>query len=130
MKPVMQTVISNPSKGIIGNCFWAAISSVTEIILSEFEGFQYLNNGVWFNPLCSVLRPHGFMYAGSLYGEKKILDYKIGVDGYYVVSGGSPRGSDRGHAVVFYNGAMVHDPHPDGTGITTIKTAYMIEFDK
>jgi hypothetical protein len=32
-----------------------------------------------------------------------------------------------GHAVVFKSGEMVHDPHPDGTGILSLDCAYMIE---
>ena len=37
-------------------------------------------------------------------------------DVYYIVSGKSPR-YNVDHSVVFRKGKMVHDPHPDNTGI-------------
>ncbi len=37
--------------------------------------------------------------------------------GYSILSGTSPRG-DWLHAVVMQDGTIVHDPHPDKTGVT------------
>lgn len=37
-------------------------------------------------------------------------------EGYSILGGRSPRG-DWLHAVVCYNGEIVHDPHPDRTGV-------------
>jgi len=127
MKPVIQTSFSNADESIRGNCLWAAISSLTEIPLERFKGFEYLNNGAWFPPLWDILIEFDFIYQGMIRGKKEILNYSPGVDGYYIVCGGSPRGCPSGHAVVFKNGEMVHDPHPEGTGITSIDYAYMIE---
>jgi len=127
MVPITQTVLSNPEKGIIGNCQYAAISSITEIPLKEFAGIEHLTGGKWFIPLVDILNKYNFEYMGTLNNKEDILNYKDGVDGYYVVCGGSPRGFKSGHAVVFHNGAMVHDPHPEGTGITDITHALMIE---
>lgn len=127
MIPVFQTHISNEETGVRGNCLWAAIASITEIPLIRFDGFEYMMEGSWFPPLWNILVEHGFTYQGMIRKLEKILSYNIGVDGYYVVCGGSPRGFKPGHAVVFKNGEMIHDPHPDGTGITSIDCAYMIE---
>lgn len=127
MKPIMQTVVSDETMGIRGNCLWAAISSITEIPLEQFKDFEYLLDGTWFPPLWDILTKNGFTYLGMLRDKEGILSYDVGIDGYYVVAGGSPRGFKSGHAVVFKNGKMVHDPHPEGAGITTIDYAYMIE---
>jgi hypothetical protein len=127
MKQIMQTAFSDEDKKIRGNCFWAAISSVTEIPLELFKDFQYMSDGTWFPPLWDILTKNGFTYHGMIRDKEKILNYTIGVDGYYVVTGGSPRGFKSSHAVVFKDGKMVHDPHPEGTGITSIDHAYMIE---
>jgi len=127
MVPITQTALSNPEKGIIGNCQYAAISSITEIAIEEFKGLEYLTEGRWFIPLVDILKKFNFEYMGTLNKKEDILNYKDGVDGYYVVCGGSPRGFKSGHAVVYLNGGMVHDPHPEGTGITSITHALMIE---
>jgi hypothetical protein len=37
------------------------------------------------------------------------------IDTYHVISGPGPRGCH--HSVVGLNGKMVHDPHPDRTGL-------------
>lgn len=127
MKPVYQTSFSNPDESIRGNCLWAAIASITHIPLERFKGFEYLTEGTWFPPLWEILVEYGFTYSGMLRDKEKILNYTPGVDGYYVVCGGSPRGFKSGHAVVYKNGVMVHDPHPENIGLTSIDYAYMIE---
>lgn len=127
MRHVFQTSFSNASTGIRGNCLWAAIASITEIPLERFKGFEYMTEGSWFPPLFDILVEYGLTFQGTIHKEDKILSYKTGVDGYYVVCGGSPRGFISGHAVVYKNGVMVHDPHPENTGLTSIDYAYMIE---
>lgn len=127
MIPVYQTSFSNKDESIRGNCLWAAVSSITGIPLERFKGFEYLKDGAWFPPLWDILIEHDFIYQGMIRDLWSILDYSAGVDGYYIVCGGSPRGCPSGHAVVYNRGRMVHDPHPDGTGITSIEYAYMIE---
>lgn len=39
-------------------------------------------------------------------------------EGFYLVSGISPRGV--GHMVVYRDGALAHDPHPSREGLTEI----------
>jgi len=39
--------------------------------------------------------------------------------GYHILGGPGPRGC--GHAVVGFNGMMVHDPHPSGEGLLKIE---------
>lgn len=127
MKPIFQTAFSDDKAGIRGNCLWAAISSITEIPLDRFKGFEYMQEGSWFPPLWDTLVENGYTYLGMIRKLEKIMSYDIGVDGYYVVCGGSPRGCPSGHAVVYKGGVMVHDPHPENTGLTSIDYAYMIE---
>jgi hypothetical protein len=42
---------------------------------------------------------------------------QLRLDGYHIVSGPSPRLEGMHHATVWHKGKMVHDPHPDQTGI-------------
>jgi len=41
----------------------------------------------------------------------------LDTDEYYLVSGPSPRYKNLAHVVIYRNGKMVHDPHPDGFGL-------------
>ena len=47
-------------------------------------------------------------------------------DSYYIVSGDAERGFF--HAVIYKNGNLAHDPHPQGKGL--INTKYMYLFFK
>ena len=48
---------------------------------------------------------------------KNIPGHKHPLDAYYLMRGLSPRLKNGYHMVVGQNGKMVHDPHPDKTGI-------------
>ncbi|WP_282638114.1 hypothetical protein [Sphingobacterium thalpophilum] len=67
----------------------------------------------WFWILEEWLKHKGYKYVYG--GDRE--DY-IGFNGYYFVTGKSPRG-DFNHIVIYKDGKMVHDPHPSGAGILT-----------
>ena len=124
MTPILQTRFSSP--GVHGNCFLACITSITGIPLEVIDHIDGSKQN-WFQLLYPIWWEHGFKFAGSLTDPDRILSYTPGIDGFYIVGGESPRGVAAGHAVVFKAGEMVHDPHPDGTGILSLDCAYMIE---
>jgi hypothetical protein len=123
MKPVKQTLFFD--KDGTGNCFEACIASILEIDLSEVPLFH---NTDWFPRFWDWLISRGYEYHGIL-PPNRVPVYKKGIDGFFIGAGDSPRGPHikGGHAVVFKDGAMVHDPHPDNTGILTWRYAMMIE---
>jgi hypothetical protein len=123
MKPVKQTLFYD--KDGVGNCFEACLSSILEIEISTIPMFHDKD---WFPRLWEWLLSKGYMYHGLLKPDQ-VASYNIGVDGYFIVAGESPRGQHikGGHAVVYKNGIMVHDPHPDNRGIINIKYGIMIE---
>lgn len=41
-------------------------------------------------------------------------------DKYYIVSGNSPRFVGGLHWVIYQNGQLIHDPHPEGNGVDYI----------
>lgn len=125
MIPVKQTKINDED----GDCFNACLASIMELPLERIPEFQKMGSS-WFVPFLEFLHEQRYEYLGTKYGEEKIRAYRGGIDGYYIVGGGSPRGFSRGHAVVFKDGEMVHDPHPDSTGLTEIKEAWIIERKK
>jgi hypothetical protein len=100
MIPLTQTRTGEPD----GNCFAAALASILECPIPEFDvpGTDY-----WAN-VDEWLRSKGCSYHQEPIAAEPPR-------GWHTVEGISPRGGR--HAVVGYNGWMVHDPHPqDGTG--------------
>lgn len=106
-----------------GNCFSAAIASLFELSLDEVPNFNDHGSGWWdaFADWCAErgLWPIDIAVDGDY--------YYFTPSGYYIVSGDSPRG-DFQHAVIYYDGEMVHDPHPSGDGI--MKPRYITLFTK
>lgn len=130
MKPVVQTVIGSGDDGQpMGNCMRAALSSITEIPLDQTPAFELMDEDKWIGEFFKWLADIGFEYKGCRYDEKDMFDskYNKGVDGFLFVAGGSPRGFRRGHAVVYKDGKLAHDPHPSGEGITEFEYFYMLE---
>jgi len=123
MRPIKQTLFFE--KDGVGNCFEACVASILEISITDVPMFHEAN---WFQELWDWLTSIGYTYQGTL-NSNFIPSYKIGVDGYFIVAGDSPRGPliKGGHAVVYKDGVMVHDPHPDNTGITSIRYGMAIE---
>jgi hypothetical protein len=44
---------------------------------------------------------------------------------YYIASGPTVRGSLL-HSVIYFNGKLFHDPHPEGLGITEVRDAFVL----
>lgn len=120
MKPVDQTKF-----GEEGNCLAACIASILELPIEEVPDANELHkNGMnWLIGLCNWLKQYNLWYM-----ELKVDEYRqpIGVRAfwlpptYHLINGDSPRNVSAGHSVVGYQGKIVHDPHPDKTGLTNI----------
>jgi hypothetical protein len=109
MKKVMQTRFSFETTK--GNCLAAVVASIMEKDNAEdvIQIQEYYDNELWGMMLLEWLDDNGYDYYtinGHLYD-----------DTYYFVSGLSPRNRNITHICIYQNGIMVHDPHPDGTGI-------------
>lgn len=122
MKPVMQTVI-----GTSGNCMSACLASILELPLEAVPNFCEVgdDDAAWWNACRAFLRKYGLGII-TLTFEDPAQWVTLGLDGYHIVAGPSPRLEGMHHATVWYNGQMVHDPHPDGTGIVKPETLDML----
>ena len=116
MKPIMQTQFGDE-----GNCGRACIASILELQLDEVLDFRaaHIKGKHWQFILRDFLLPYGFMPI--VYYQASEAYVKIRPKGYHMAGGSSPRGHPDGHYVVCLDGEMVHDPHPDGTGIPEIE---------
>ena len=106
MKPVIQTKF--PQRG---NCFAACIASILELDVVEVPAFEDVSPTP-FIPAKQWLHDRGLTLTHS------IPPYSPA--GYAIAVGPSPRNPNMQHAVVTLEGEIVHDPHPDGQGLTSI----------
>jgi hypothetical protein len=135
MKPVMQTKFTDPEQTVHGNCQAACVASLLDLPLSAVPAFEDMGDE-WFGVLYEFLRKHGYDYAGTKYTGPShnqfwwefLLESSPGIDGYFIVGGKSPRAwVTRGHAVIYKDGVLVHDPHPSGAGLLVVEDVMMIE---
>ena len=110
MIPVKQTI----SNFVNGNCMQACVASIMEVPLETIPNFMCDGEEFYERNLNAWLKYQNFITIDVV-----IDKYNTGMlkDCYVIATGESPRSPDLNHAVVYYNGKMVHDPHPDNTGI-------------
>jgi hypothetical protein len=115
MKPVDQTKFGKPD----GNCFAACIASVLEFPLESLPDLSTYadDDGAWWLAIQAWIEEN----TDYSYVEVAIQDFeesnKFFGNSYWIATGKSPRGKDLNHAVVYCQGELVHDPHPDKTGL-------------
>lgn len=119
MKPVFQTQFAGtqdaPSDEV-GNCYQAAIASLLELELEDVPHFVAMGDK-WWEGTIKWMNERGKGVAWIPVGDG--LEANLKPSGYHLMSGGSPRG-DFLHEVVALDGAVAHDPHPSGDGLTFI----------
>lgn len=112
MIPVDQTKFG---KG--GNCMSACIASILEMDLNEVPNFFEITDTdiEWWTAVRTFLRERGW----GLLSIGVTEDMLKGYEGIFIVGGASPRfpGSKVQHAVIWQNGKLTHDPHPDRLGV-------------
>jgi hypothetical protein len=122
VKPVIQTVT-----GTSGNCMSACFASIFELPISEVPNFCDVgaDDAAWWNACRAWLRTQGFGIITLTFTDA--AQWKsLCLEGFHIVAGPSPRLEGMQHATVWHEGAMVHDPHPDQTGIVRPETLDML----
>lgn len=124
MTPVRQTIIApNDGHQMPGNCLQAAIASLLDLPLDEvphFVGDDWASGGDkhWWTEW------YQWLYARDL---KLHTNIEPEPGEYYLGNGPSPRDPEnRQHVAVYRDGALAHDPHPDGTGVVEVLTRWVI----
>lgn len=121
MIPVDQTRFYEPDLPVDeqrGNCLQAVVASLLDLPLDEVPHFvqdHVDTDGAkhWWNSMVEFVGTHGW----GVHPAVPIPDYP---GQHLMVSGPSPRGADGDglwHVVIYRDGEMVHDPHPDRTGL-------------
>ena len=109
MTPQKQTILSDPSAGIHGNCFSACLASLLDLPIETVPHFSVMGLE-WVVEFIGFLNKNGYNYYGC--SDFKYLPTENGVDGFVIVGGTSPRGTIRGHSVIYKDGQPFFDPHP------------------
>jgi len=123
MTPVYQTLFGNKQ----GNCYAASIASLFEIPLEEVPNFCWDKN--WPNNRDEWLKERGFACISFEVTKESYSTWLFDLTNRFknvmhLAAVESPRGPWL-HSVVFQNGKLIHDPHPDGGS----QDAIPVEFD-
>jgi hypothetical protein len=104
--PVTQTIPYEAGSVVNGNCLQAAVASIYELPIEAVPHFLQFGEQ-WGEALQMYVRSTGHELL-------KLGDEPTGGE-VVMAFGRSPRGV--GHAVVWQDGAIVHDPHPSRDGL-------------
>lgn len=128
MTPVLQTKFYEPElppEEQRGNCLQAVLASLLDLPLESVPHFvqdHVDHNGDqdgewnWWTRMIRWLRTRGYTIEFT----------NLEDDRYLAVAGPSPRGMGIHHIVIYKDGKMVHDPHPDSTGILEEQTIWTL----
>lgn len=131
--PVTQTLFYEPDAPPDrqrGNCFTAVTASLMHLPIEAVPNFvqEDVNSGGernWWYSWWEWVHAHGAHVALLRDETQPGSTYPLPEPGEpYTVSGISPRDPRVHHIVIYVDGTMVHDPHPDRTGIVTPVDSY------
>jgi hypothetical protein len=118
-----QTKFYNHDRHERGDCLRACLSSITELPIDCFE------HKTWIGDYFDKMEPLGFSYVGSTISISGIGQCE-GVDGLFIAFGETDRNVCLHAVVINSNGDLIHDPHPEGNGLTKISGIFLIERTK
>jgi hypothetical protein len=126
MIPINQTIFSGEEKR--GNCLQACIASLFELKLEEVPHFLEYED--WDKALEDFIDTQGYFFEGRApfkeINNLQFIDEKLG--GYIILGGEGPRGF--GHAVIYKDGKLIHDPHPSEAGLLKEDCFFIIKKKK
>jgi hypothetical protein len=104
MRPQRQTIFRDADLGIYGNCLAACIACMLDIDVNEVPNFA--QNSTWASDAKEWLAERGL---SLVYFDGDATDATM------IAYGKTVRGTR--HAVLWRNGALLHDPHPSDAGL-------------
>lgn len=140
MKKVMQTVT-----GLGGNCEGATIATLLRLDIEDIPSFwdgcdkenpNTAENGVIYQRnLNNFLEKYGYKMLNlgvnsdpSERDQQWVIDISKHLGIKHLVAGISPRGHM--HSVIYENGELWHDPHPEGGGVIPCQLCLLVPIFK
>lgn len=110
MKKLIQTRLHVPGE-VRGNCFPTVIACFLDLDSPEdvFQIQEHYDEPDWNIQIYEWLLSRGWEWSvgrGHLFNDE-----------FYLVSGKSTRNPNVNHVVIYQNGELYHDPHPDQSGV-------------
>jgi|GEM_PF-827209 hypothetical protein len=118
MIPVYQELLHDPEKEN-GDCFRACVATLLGLTLEQVPHFcRKGNDGNWFNEFQEWLKARGWTCFSVSSGDPDGWFMSVAMsDAVYLLAGPSPRFEGELHQVLARGGEIIHDPHPDNTGL-------------
>ena len=117
MIPVDQTI----TDFITGDCYRACVASIFEIPIEGIPNFMEDGVEKFYEYLDAWTLKIGLRAIDITLNDPAVVE-----DCYVIAAGESPRNKDFKHGVVWLNGKVVHDPHPEKTGIVGEPTSVTV----
>lgn len=126
MKFHKQTILHDPDNGQYGDCLRTCIACLFDLNVEEVPHLH--DNGAEHSEAMAALdrwlsdylpdRDVALFRLGLYCSPEHIMQYMAAHNPgmIYLLSGKSPR-HDAGHVVIARDRDIIHDPHPDGTGL-------------
>lgn len=123
-----QTKFADPEKGLFGNCHITCLANLMGLPVEWCPRIE---------EMFACKKPVGFWGAVTnlwlkhydkmlVCVNKEFIEQYEKTANYYLVSGISPRFADQYHQVIYQQGKLAFDPHPDDTGIIEEDVVYEI----
>lgn len=131
MTPVTQTKFYEPGVEASqqrGNCLTAVVASLLDLPIEDVPNFVQddVDHGNddpewhWWTRMHQFVQSRGYAIF-CLSAKPEDTTFPAPEPGeFYAVIGISPRDPNIHHIVIYQDGEMVHDPHPDRTGLTRV----------
>lgn len=114
-RKVYQTITKGPD----ANCLAACLATFLGL---ECDDIPYIQGDDWRKQVTDWLLLQGYIFATASISEE-VLRTEFS-RGYIIVVGPSKRG--RTHAVIYKDGRLWHDPHPESTGLAVVEEVDLI----
>lgn len=104
-----------------GNCLAACLASLFDVSISDLPKFEDMGQEEWINAMLQWVNGRGYdleVYRSNPGGE-------LARGMHYMAIGFSQRGVR--HSVIYRDGFMVHDPHPEGGGLVKVDSYWVFE---
>jgi len=108
MREIVQDDITFKS----GNCFSACIASILEVPLKNIPNFHTESPRDFDKNVAEWCKSQDFILLDITMEDPSLIN-----SCYVIANGTSPRNKDFLHSVVWFDGEIVHDPHPNGCGL-------------
>ena len=111
MKPIQQSIFDFEH----GDCFRACVASIFELPLSAIPNFMEEGPEFFWDKLSDWTNKFNLKALDITFSSDEFHLFWL-KDVWVIAMGKSPRNANFDHCVVWYNGKMKHDPHPDNLG--------------